>query len=49
MSGSTTGRKNDDGEVDNAVHYADDGTSFVAHQMLFDGCRGGNVERVRQE
>ena len=36
MSGSTTGRKNDDGEVDNAVHYADDGTSFVAHQMLFD-------------
>ena len=36
MSGSTTGRKNDDGEIDNAVHYADDGTSFVAHQMLFD-------------
>ena len=30
MSGSTSGRKKDDEEIDNSVHYADDGTSFVA-------------------
>ena len=36
MSGSTSGRKKDDEEIDNSVHYADDGTSFVAHQMIFD-------------
>ena len=36
MSGSTSGWKKDDEEIDNSVHYADDGTSFVAHQMIFD-------------
>ena len=43
MSGSTSGRKKDDEEIDNSVHYADDGTSFpfteifdadVAEEML---------------